>query len=99
MARVPVALLQKPLEQLKNALLLFQRTEQFPHALAGEVKIQPDQVVGAFEMDLRHQAQIQQALAVQQTDTLQNGVIGRAFQFQAALQLAMNAGQRQPLKL
>ena len=61
---------EKTIQQLQNALLFFQRVEQLPQLFARQVQVQPYQIAGAFQMNLRRNFNIQETLGVQRMNRL-----------------------------
>ena len=86
-------LFQDAVQQLENALLLFQGLQQFPHLLACQVQVQRDQVGSALHVDGGTEVDIEQAPGVQTAEPPQQRVVVSALQMQPALQLLANVGQ------
>ena len=53
--KLAVPPIEKPLQQLENALLLFERPEQLAHPFTRQVEVKANQVFRAVEVDLRYQ--------------------------------------------
>ena len=79
----PQWLLQKPVEQFEDALLLFQSAEQLAHLFLGEMQVEPHQIAHAVHMDFGTSADIEQTFGIQDREPLKNGVVGCAGVLQA----------------
>ena len=71
-------LLQEAVQQLQDALLLFERPEQIAHFLLGEMQIGAHEIPRALHVNLRLRFDVEQSLGVKHGQLAQHGVVGGA---------------------
>ena len=64
-------LLQEPVQQFEHPLFFFKRAEQLACLLAGQMQVYSDKIAGAFHVDLRRAADIQQSKEIFRTLALE----------------------------
>ena len=75
--------LHKPIQELHEPFLLFERAKQLPHLLVGQVEVYSYEIAGPSQVNLRRKADVQQPLGIQFVEVLQNRVVRRALLLQA----------------
>ena len=84
-------LFEEAVEQFEQALFFFEGAEDFAEALAVEFQIVADEVGGAFEVHLGGQAEVEEAVLIEQLQLAEEGVVVGAVFGEAAWKQGLGA--------